>query len=739
MNNKHDLPFQYIKGIGPKRAEILANNGFINFDEAINYYPKSYTELNSVVSINELYNDLTDQQLMFKIDTDKIFNINLKQVPTIIAKIVEKREVNLSRGKKLLSVILSDQSNKFAKLNFWNYTEYYKQKYLLGLSLVISGKATLNKSYVEFNHPSIEIINDDQIESLNNGKILPNYTLPEKLTKNSINNTTFRSIVKYSFTKVKDLIFEKLPQKILLKHNLLGISETVENLHFPENRNLLLDSLTRMKFEEIFTFILQTKISNNKLVQDSAIKITSKSRLSREVYDKLPFQLTKDQKFVLNEIALDLKKDSPMNRLLQGDVGSGKTIVALLTMLMLVDKGYQTIFLAPTELLAEQHFNNFNKLCEELDIEITLLTGSLTKKIKKEEFKKIESGLSKIVVGTHALFQKNVKYNSLSLIVIDEQHRFGVGQRETIQKLAANSFSDQNISPHVLVMSATPIPRTLAMTLYANLDVSVIINKPKGRKEIITKITYESRLSDSYNFIINEIKNDRQAYIVFPLVQKSEKIDLQSAEEQFLLLSKTIFKNIPCGIIHSKLKWTEKDSIMNKFVNNEIKILFSTTVIEVGIDVPNASVMLINNAERFGLSQLHQLRGRIGRGSNQSFCILATVDKYEYSLKRGVDNEMEKISALLRLKTMEKTQDGFEIAEADFKIRGPGDMTGLKQSGLPNFKFIDLLVDNDIIKKAGKEVDDLLINDPELNSVENINLKSFIEKENQANNYIKIA
>lgn len=742
MNQKEEYPLQFIKGVGPKRAKLLEKIGLKSYLDVVNYYPISYIERNSSASIKELVSYLLKQSYILEKDYDSLKDLNIRKEFTVIGKIINKRELTISRGRKLLTIMISDGSSTTARINFWNYTDFFKQKYTLGLHLAVSGNAKLNKSYPEFTHPDIDIISEKELENYNNGYILPRYRIPDNLKKSSIGLQLLRNIVDHSLKNEISRINDQLPEYILLKSNCLSKKETIKNLHFPESKDKLNKALQRMKFEEIFIYLLKMKLGKN--VSEKKIKsivINGKSLLSRKVYNELPYKLTNDQKKVLNDIAQDIDKQEPMNRLLQGDVGSGKTIVALLAMLMAVDKSYQALFIAPTEILAEQHFKNFEELTSHLNIKIGLLTGSLRSKAKKELIQSIADGEIDIIVGTHALFQANLQYKNLAFIVIDEQHRFGVAQRDNLKNLAKNSFSDRkNVSPHILVMSATPIPRTLSMTVYSDLEVSFLKEKPAGRSPIITTVSFESKLKDVWKYLKTEIKKGRQAYIVFPLVEKSEKLDLKAAEEQYSILSNSEFKEIRCGLLHGKMHWDEKNKAMEKFKNRKIQLLFSTTVIEVGIDVPNASLMVILNAERFGLSQLHQLRGRVGRGKYQSFCILVTADKYEIKIKRGLDKESEKISAVMRLKTMEETEDGFKIAEADLKIRGPGDMTGTKQSGLPDFKFLNLLEDSKIISKTKNLVEDILTEDPFLELEKNKKLKSWIEFENQkSRNYSETA
>jgi ATP-dependent DNA helicase RecG len=427
-----------------------------------------------------------------------------------------------------------------------------------------------------------------------------------------------------------------------------------------------------------------------------------------------------------------------MNRLLQGDVGSGKTIVALLTMLAVIDNGCQVAIMAPTELLAEQHCYSIKRFAEGLDVNIIELTGGQRKKYRREVLETIASGEANIIIGTHAMFESSVEYKNLTYIVIDEQHRFGVDQRAEFIKLSRLSLSEGK-SPHILVMSATPIPRTLSLILYGDLDVSIIRELPTNRKPIKTKIVFDSEIQKVYDFIRKHISEGEQAYIIYPLVEKSDKMELKSAVEFYEKLNNEVFPDLKCALLHGQLLWYEKEDVMNAFLNKEYDILIATTVIEVGIDVPNATVMIIEDAERFGLSQLHQLRGRVGRSEKQSYCLLVTKDKFSYELKRTYKGENEKIVAIVRLRTIEGTTDGFEIAEMDLKLRGPGDLMGTRQSGLPDFKFIDLTSDLDVITLAKKEAETLLKSDPLLQKQENKIIRYYLQFLTNKQNYYNIA
>lgn len=436
----------------------------------------------------------------------------------------------------------------------------------------------------------------------------------------------------------------------------------------------------------------------------------------------LPFSLTEAQRRVGEEIARDLQRGLPMHRLLQGDVGSGKTVVAALAAAICIDAGWQCVLMAPTEILAEQHYNSIRRMLEGTDIEVVQLVGGQRKKLRDELRSRIAAGEAHIVVGTHALFEADIQYCKLGLIVIDEQHRFGVAQRAELRRMGSASHPDGERTPHILVMSATPIPRTLSMTVYGDLDVSVIDELPADRKPIRTKVVFESQLSQIHQFIRDEVAAGRQAYIVYPLVEKSDKLELKSAVEHHETLQREVFPDLRVGLLHGQMLWYEKEDAMRAFLRQEYDILVATTVVEVGIDVPNATIMLVENAERFGLSQLHQLRGRVGRGAHQSYCFLATKDHFRYQIDRPSSGE-DRAASAIRLKTMEESTDGFRIAEVDLRLRGPGDVLGVRQSGLPDFHFVDLVADTPMIAQARDAAFALLDRDPHLRAPEHQHAK----------------
>jgi len=722
-----EYPLQFFKGVGPKRAKAFAESGVLTTRDILFYRPRTYVSHERIPTLAALGIKLRREKSFF--DSELDFNNDYRTEITVLARVINHKEIKFGRNRKLLVIEVADGSGGRAFIKFWSYVDFFKKQYPLGELLSISGVPEIDDfNKIGFNHPVIEKHDIEDEKSFKKGSILPVYPISDKMRKSGISNNTIRNLIFEVIDKELSHLRESLPQKLIKKLGLMPLNEAVQLMHFPNTSEDIDKSNYRLKFGEIFYFELvlakkQLKYKNTNI----GVKIAKKSSRARQVYENLHFDLTNDQKKVINEIMTDLNSNISMNRLLQGDVGSGKTIVAFLTMLSVIDSGYQVAIIAPTELLAEQHFLSFKKLSDGLDIEIQELIGAQKKKYREEILDSIKSGKTNIIVGTHAMFESSVEYNNLGYIIIDEQHRFGVEQRARLINLAAASLGEGKV-PHILAMSATPIPRTLSHTLYGDLDNSTIKEMPKNRKPIKTKVVFDSDIEKVYDFIRKRVQEGEQVYIVYPLVEKSDKIELKSAEEYFEKLDKEVFPDIKCGLLHGQLLGYEKEDVMNAFLRKEYGILIATTVIEVGIDVPNATIMVIEDAERFGLSQLHQMRGRVGRSDKQSYCILITKDKFSYELKRTDKAEEEKMAAIVRLKTMEKTADGFEIAEVDMRLRGPGDMMGTRQSGIPDFKYIDLINDTEIISIARKEAFNLAKNDPEFNKQENKIIKYFFTK-----------
>lgn len=735
------LPLQYIKGIGPKRAEAFAKEGILAPKDLLLYFPVNYIDRSGIISIRQLYQKLSEpQNIDFNIDISAGFNLSNEY--TIIATITDKQERKFARNKGLLTLSVRDAQGSFAKITFWNGIQFFNRKYETGMLLMISGKAEIdNYNFVSFNHPEIDIISPEDEQKYNSGSVLPKYRISDSLSKAGITSRTLRIILENILPENLSHANETLSIEIRQSLNLPSVQEMIKNLHFPESREELIRARHRLKFEEIFYYMIPIVRSKMNVIESrKGILINPKSANARKLYDYLPFDLTSDQKKVLREIAADFEGGNAMNRLLQGDVGSGKTIVAVLSLLMAIDSGYQTAFMAPTEILAEQHYHSLCKYLDEFGIKTVQLVGGQKKKVREIVKHSISTGEAQVIVGTHAMFQSDLQYNKLALVIIDEQHRFGVVQRADLIELAKKSFPEElDIIPHILVMTATPIPRTLTMTAYGDLDVSVIKTKPKNRKPIMTKVTFESNRDEVYSFVRERVNQGEQAYMVFPLVEESEKLELKSAVSHFESLSQNVFSDLKCGLIHGQMLWYEKEEAMKSFLDKEYDILISTTVIEVGIDVPNATVIVIENAERFGLSQLHQLRGRVGRGEKQSYCVLMSPDHFKFQLKKVKDPEKEKTAAIARLKIMELTGDGFQISEFDMKLRGPGDVLGTKQSGLPDFKYIDLAADVEIVAQAKKNAQLLLQSDPELLMPQHQIIKKNLDKHYIGKNYFEIA
>lgn len=719
---------QYVKGVGPRKAEALAKDGILRPKDLVEYFPRTYIDRSAVGSLKALQVRMRKETFSFGDSFDQSYSANSEVIIVVFISSIE--EINIRKKKKILKLNIGDGSGGKAEIVFWSYVDFHKSKYKPGMQIIVSGKPEINRyGIISFHHPEIEQFDQKDKELFTQGKILPVYKLTENMRKARIGNRQLRTIISNVLPNEVDKINEVLPENILKSYRLPDKKSAVWNLHFPEKSDIMERSRIRMKFEEIFFFELylafrQKGLKNN----EQGPVFDPKSKLARKLYDKLPFRLTNAQKRVIREIADDMESGKPMNRLLQGDVGSGKTIVAVLSMLIAIDNGYQVAIMAPTEILAEQHFHSISKYLEELDLKVVQLLGGQKKKIREEIKEEIGSGNAKVIVGTHAMFQSDVEYNKLGLVVIDEQHRFGVAQRSELRNMGQRSL-EEDLIPHVLVMSATPIPRTITLTAYGELDVSIIDELPKNRKPIKTKVVFENQLPAVYDFISEQIDKGKQAYIVFPLVEKSEKMELKSAVEYFEKLSNEIFYGYKCGLLHGQMLWYEKEDAMRDFLGKKYQILVATTVIEVGIDVPNATVMLIQNAERFGLAQLHQLRGRVGRGADQSYCLLATKDNFKFQLKKKQNVNEERHSAIVRLKTMEETTDGFKISEVDLNLRGPGDVLGTRQSGLPDFKFIELAKDHTIIKHARKEAFEIVEKDPGLSNPEYMNMKDHFAKE----------
>jgi len=732
---------QFIKGIGPKKASILKSQGISTYYDLLRFFPKSYIVRSNSSSIASLAMELKKESKLAFQEID-LKSISLHNHNQIVGKVVNKKIKELGPKRKILILTLADDSPVRCEVVFFNRINLFDQIYKTGQLLFVSGIASSDKySPVKFIHPEIEIIQEEEKEIYLKDGIVPKYKMPDIFVKNSISQNIIRNAIQHIFDKNLVTLSENLPNYLIEKYNLLPISQTFKELHFPSSLHNLEKAKFRMKFEEILLFELALlSLRKTQKTIEKGIIISKKTPNVVKLYKSLPFKLTQDQIQAIKTIFEDFQSGKPMNRLLQGDVGSGKTLVAIFTMIAAIDNGYQVAIMAPTELLAEQHQKTMQRFLKDYGINVELLVSGLNARRRREVYENIASGKANIICGTHSLFQSAVQFNKLAYIVIDEQHKFGVNQRAELLNIARKSHLEGDIYPHVLVMSATPIPRTLSMTLYGDLDVSIIRQKPANRKPIKTKVVFDQNRQQIYDFIKNELKAGRQCYYVFPLVEKSEKMQLKAATEFYKHLQKNIFPEFRIGLLHGQMFGYEKDDTMIDFLNRKYDILVATVIIEVGIDVPNATIIVIEDAERFGLAQLHQLRGRVGRSELQSYCFLFTKNEYQFQINKANLNVSNHKAAIIRLKAMELTNDGFEISEIDLKLRGPGDILGQRQSGLPNFKYIDLVNDGEIISQTRRLAASILDNDPHLSLPENVLLKKALQNYIvDRNNYYRIA
>ncbi|WP_116788199.1 ATP-dependent DNA helicase RecG [Flavobacterium psychrotrophum] len=698
MNNLLETPIEYLKGVGPARGELLRKElGIHKYADLLNLYPNRYIDRTRYYRINELMNSGSEVQVVGKV-------IHLK---------------TLGEKRTRLVATFTDGTGEM-ELVWFQGQKWIRENIKLNAPYVIFGKASAFNGVFNMAHPEMEPMAEH--EASLRSAMQPIYPSTEKLTQRGITNKVVNKIMQQVFTETQALFTEVLSPALLKELDLLPKNAALFNIHFPKSQDLLLRAQFRLKFEELF--FIQLQLITKNLVRKHKIKghpFGNVGEYFTDFYNNhLPFELTNAQKRVIKEIRNDMGQPAQMNRLLQGDVGSGKTIVALMSMLLALDNGFQACLMAPTEILANQHFMGLSELATPLGINIKILTGSTKTAERRIIHESLESGELHIIIGTHALLEDKVKFKNLGLAVIDEQHRFGVEQRSKLWK-------KNEIPPHVLVMTATPIPRTLAMSLYGDLDISVIDELPPGRKPIQTVHRYDGNRLKVWKFLKDEIAKGRQVYIVYPLIQESEKMDYKDLMDGYESISRDFpLPQYSVSIVHGKMKPAEKDSEMARFAANKTNIMVATTVIEVGVNVPNASVMVIESAERFGLSQLHQLRGRVGRGADQSYCILMTGEKLSNDTKT-------------RLETMCRTNDGFEIAEVDLKLRGPGDIMGTQQSGVLNLQIADLVKDRDILMLARQYAIALLKADPGMNLPENAALRNaYIELTKKKNiwNYI---
>ena len=664
---------QYIKNVGPARAKVLSEIGLEDSEDLLYYFPRRHLDRTTVTAISLLKKGM---------------------ITTIVGKVETCGERKTRKGK-LFQAVLSDGTGLLTLLWF-NGVPYIKKSIEIGDQFAVHGKIEFYNG-LQIVHPEYDKLNIDD-DPLNTGSVIPLYPLTQELQKAGIENRFFRKIIRGMLKEINN-ISDFFPSEFLQKHKLVSRYEALHWIHFADKEKDVKRAIYRLKFDEHFFLQLLMALKKESNCRVGTKPLDKTGPHVKLIYDQLNFELTDAQNRVLKEIRTDLGKPITMNRLLQGDVGSGKTIVAVLAAAIAIGNNVQIAVMAPTEILVRQHYESFKKFSEIGKITCAILVGNTKEGERKKVIDALKTGRIDLIVGTHALIQKDIEFKNLGLVIVDEQHRFGVAQR--------GDLVEKGLNPHFLAMTATPIPRTLAITYHGDMDLSIIDELPKHRKPVITKKIGPERLKNVYNFMNNEVSKGRQCMIVYPLVEETEKSDLTAAVEAYETLSRTAFTDVNVGLIHGRMKKEEKDNIMNEFSDNRIKILVSTTVIEVGIDVPNATVMLVEHADRFGLIQLHQLRGRVGRGSEKSYCIFVQRDITENSRKR--------------LDIMERTNDGFVISDEDLKLRGPGEFFGIRQSGFFKYKIADLVMDGPIIKSARKAAFDLVAKDPHLRN------RSFIE------------
>jgi len=682
-DNFLQTPITYLKGVGPNRAETLQSElGIETYQDLINLFPNRYIDKTQYYKISQLERSNADVQLVGKI--------------TRITTVAQKK------GKRLVATFM-DKTGEM-ELVWFRGQKWIREHLKLNIPYVIFGRTNWFNGKFSMPHPEMELLSEH--EKGIRIAMQPVYPSTEKLSNKGITNRVINKLMQQLFLETKGKFLETLSPNLLNALKLISKNEALFNIHFPKNQELLAKAQFRLKFEELF--YIQMQLISKKLLRKQKIKgfpFEKVGTLFTVFYhDHLPFELTKAQKRVIKEIRADLGSNAQMNRLLQGDVGSGKTIVALMAMLLAIDNRFQSCLMAPTEILAVQHYNSIKELLGNIGITVALLTGSVKKSERRIIHEQLENGELHILIGTHAVLEDKVQFKNLGLAVIDEQHRFGVAQRSRL-------WHKNEVPPHILVMTATPIPRTLAMSLYGDLDISIIDELPPGRKPVKTVHRFDANRLKVFRFIKDEIKKGRQVYIVYPLIQESEVLDYKDLMDGY----ESIVRDFPLpeyqiSIVHGKMKPEDKDYEMERFIKGETHIMVATTVIEVGVNIPNASVMIVESAERFGLSQLHQLRGRVGRDVEQSYCILMTSHKLSSEAKT-------------RLETMVRTNDGFEIAEVDLRLRGPGDLMGTQQSGVLNLKIADIIKDNDILKTARFYAQRILNEDPGLEKEQNLQIR----------------
>jgi len=672
-------PIYYINGVSNVRASLIAAElGLSSINDLLHFFPYRYIDRTKFYKINELIDNNSDIQ--------------------IIGRITSLKTIQQKKGSRLIGK-LQDETGAIELVWFKGH-KWLKDAIKINTPYVIFGKLNHFKGVFSIVHPEMDLL-EDYKKKLQT-KLQPVYSSTDRLVNNGLSTKIFRGYIQSILLQIYEQIQESLSTELIVSQGLIGKKEALLNIHFPTSPEMLEKAQYRLKFEELF--FIQLQLVRKKLIRKNKIRgyvFEKVGAVFNEFYSQyLPFDLTNAQKVVLKEIRTDVASNAHMNRLLQGDVGSGKTIVALLAMLLAIDNGFQAAIIAPTEILATQHFNAIQELLQKMNISVDLLTGSSKVKKRREIHEGLENGKLKILIGTHALLEDKVIFKNLGIAIIDEQHRFGVAQRSKM-------WQKNTLPPHILVMTATPIPRTLAMSVYGDLDISIIDELPPGRKEVKTVHRYDSNRLAVFKFMKQEIEKGRQVYVVYPLIQESQAMDYKDLMDGYESISREFpVPEYQISIVHGKMKAIDKEYEMQRFVKGETQIMVATTVIEVGVNVPNASIMVIESSERFGLSQLHQLRGRVGRGADQSYCVLLSSFKLSSEAKK-------------RLKTMVETSDGFKIAEVDLKLRGPGNMMGTQQSGVLNLKIADVVKDSPILFRARNSALEILQDDQNLTKIKN--------------------
>lgn len=695
-------PVSYLKGVGPQRAELLQKElGIFTFFDLLQHFPFRYMDRTQFIKISQINSD--------------------QHYVQVIGKLAEKN-VEGEKNHRRLKAYLVDGTGEL-ELVWFRGLRWIDKTLEEGKTYIVYGKPGYFRGDYSISHPEMTLMDDSMKEEMKHGSLQPVYSTTEKLKSRFLNSNGIAKLQRTLLTQLHERDFaENLPDAILKRYRFPSRFESYKHIHFPPGEKVAEEARNRFRFEELFYSQLRILRLRTKRKQAPHGFVFTQlgGYFNRFYHEKLPFQLTGAQKQVIKEIRSDLLAGKQMNRLLQGDVGSGKTVVALMTMLMAIDNGYQACMMAPTELLAQQHFRNLKTLAGDIGLHLGLLTASVKGRDRKILLQLLKSGALHLIIGTHALLEDQVEFNNLGIVVIDEQHRFGVEQR-------AKLWTKNHEPPHILVMTATPIPRTLAMTIYGDLDTSVIDELPPGRKPVYTVHRTDAARLRVFGFMKEQIRKGRQVYVVYPLIEESEKQDYKFLMDGYESISRAFpLPEYAVSIVHGQMKPEAREMEMQRFIRGETNIMVATTVIEVGVDIPNASVMVIESAERFGLSQLHQLRGRVGRGADQSYCILMSGEK--------LSND-----AMARLQIMTQTSDGFRIAEEDLRLRGPGNIEGTQQSGLMPFKIADLARDHKWLEAARKEAEGILHDDPDLNRPEHFYLQKVLEHSVHERKYSRIS